>query len=60
MFLCDDDVFKDYLKEAFIKIMGREVDYELVSYKQTKENGQYYPPTSIFGMEVTVDDTDFE
>ncbi len=59
MFLCDDDVFKDYLKEAFVKVIGKEVEYELVSYKQTKENGQYYPPTDIFGLDVTVDDSDF-
>ena len=59
MCLCDDDVFKEYLGEAFAKNTGREVEYELVSEKQTKENGQYYPPTAIFGMDVTIDDTDF-
>lgn len=59
MFLCDDDTFKEYLEEAFVKVIGKKVDYELVSYKQAKDNGQYYPPTSIFGMEVSVDDSDF-
>ncbi len=60
MFLCEDDVFKDYLNEAFVQKTGKEVEYELVSYKQTKEDGQYYPPTSIFGMDVIVDDSDFD
>ena len=60
MFLCDDDAFADCLNEAFAKVFGKEVAYELVSSKQASENGQYYPPTSIFGMEVTIDDSDFE
>jgi len=60
MFLCDDEAFKDCLNEAFAKVAGKEVDYELVSYSQAKENGQYYPPTSIFGMEVDIDDSEFE
>ena len=60
MCLCDDEAFRKCLNEAFVKIMGKEVEYELVSGTQTKDNGQYYPPTSIFGMEVSVDDSDFE
>lgn len=58
--LCDDDVFNESLKEAFIKAIGKEVAYEFTSLTAAKEEGQYYPPTSIFGMEVTVDDTDFD
>ena len=60
MALCDDEVFKNEMDKAFEKAMGKTVDHELVSVTQTKENGQYYPPTSIFGMEVSVDDADFE
>lgn len=59
MFLCDDDAFKDYLDKAFEKVTGKKVDYELASYKQAKDSGQYYPPASVFGMEVSVDDSDF-
>ena len=60
MLLCDDDTFKESLDRAFVETVGKTVEYELTSCKQTKESGQYYPPTSIFGMEVTVDDTDFD
>ncbi|MBO4905191.1 MAG: DNA polymerase III subunit gamma/tau [Lachnospiraceae bacterium] len=59
MCLCDDELFKKSLDEAFVSVLGKEVTYELVSLAQVKSNGEYYPPTSIFGMEVTVDDSDF-
>ncbi len=60
MMLCDDEVFAESLQKAFVKVIGKVPEYELTSLKQTKNNGQYYPPTSIFGMEVVVDDSDFE
>ena len=60
MFLCDDDIFKDQLSEAFEKVVGKQVEYELVSGTKEAQNGNYYPPTSIFGMDVTVDDSEFE
>ena len=60
MFLCDDEMFKKSLDEAFTAVLGKEVEYELVSLTRTKDNGEYYPPASIFGMEVTVDDSDFD
>ncbi|MBR6159074.1 MAG: DNA polymerase III subunit gamma/tau [Lachnospiraceae bacterium] len=59
MFLCEDGAFRESLDNAFFEVIGKKVDYELASYKQAKDNGQYYPPTSIFGMEVSVDDSDF-
>ncbi len=60
MFLCDDEMFKQSLNEAFAKVIGKEVEYELMSQTSAKENGQYFPPVSIFGMEVAVDDSEFE
>lgn len=60
MCLCDDESFKESLDKAFEKVIGREVDYELTSLTQSSASGVYYPPTSIFGMEVTIDDSDFE
>ena len=60
MCLCDDEVFRESLGQAFTKVIGKEVEYELTSMTQSDANGQYYPPASIFGMEVTVDDSDFE
>lgn len=59
-FLCDDDGFRKYLDEAFEKCLGKKVEYELVAASESKDSGVYYPPTSIFGMEVTVDDSEFE
>lgn len=60
MCLCDDESFKESLDKAFAKVMGKEVEYELTSMTQSSAGGVYYPPTSIFGMEVTVDDSEFE
>lgn len=60
MCLCDDESFKESLDKAFAKVMGKEVEYELTSMTQNNASGVYYPPTSIFGMEVTIDDSDFE
>ena len=58
--LCDDEVFRQQLDEAFSKTIGKKVDYEFASITQTKEEGKYYPPTSMFGMPVAVDDSDFD
>ena len=58
--LCQDEVFTAGLDKAFSEVMGKKVDYELTSGTEVKESGQYYPPISVFGMEVTVDDSDFE
>ena len=60
MCLCDDESFKESLDKAFAKVMGKEVEYELTSMTQSSADGVYYPPPSIFGMEVTVDDSEFE
>lgn len=60
MMLCDDEVFAESLAKAFAKVIGKVPEYELVSVTQTNDNGLYYPPASIFGMEVSVDDSDFE
>ncbi len=59
MFLCNDDTFKGYLNEAFTKVIGKEVEYELVSLSPAGGGGEYFPPTSIFGMDVEVDDSEF-
>lgn len=59
-FLCEDDEFKKNLDEAFAKVLGRTVEYELTSETETVEKGEYFPPASIFGMEVTIDDSDFD
>lgn len=58
--LCDDDQFRDSFAGVISEIMGKQVEYELVSATETAQSGQYYPPTSIFGMEVEVDDDDFK
>lgn len=60
MCLCDDDSFGEGLNRAFEKVLGKTVEYELVSKKSAAENGEYFPPVSIFGMEVDIDDSDFE
>ena len=60
MMLCDDDVFAESLQKAFMKVLGKVPEYELSSVRQTKDSGQYYPPTSIFGMDVDIDDSEFE
>ena len=59
MSLCDDDLFRDSLNRAFSEVLGKSVEYETVSSNAVSESGQYYPPTSIFGMDVVVDDDDF-
>ena len=58
--LCDDEYFRKSFDKAFSEVLGKTVDYGFTSNEQTRENGKYYPPTSIFGMEVSVDDTDFD
>ena len=60
MLLCNDDLFRKSLDEAFVKKTGKSVEYELVSQTKAKEKGEFYPPTSIFGMDVSVDDSDFD
>lgn len=56
-YLCDDDMFRKCLDEAFSAVFGKKVSYELVALSETGEKGDYYPPTSIFGgMEVEIDD----
>ena len=57
--LCEDDVCMEALDQAFEKAVGKKVDYELASITQTKEEGRYYLPASMFGIPVEVDDTDF-
>ncbi len=57
--LCEGDDFRESLDKAFEDIVGKKVEYEIISDTQVKENGEYYPPTSMFGMEVDVDDSDF-
>ncbi len=59
MFLCSDEAFNECLDKAFEEVTGKKVEYELVSESSAKDNGEYYPPTSIFGMEVDVDDSEF-
>lgn len=59
-FLCDDDACKKCLDEAFAKVLGRQVEYELVASDEAKEKGEYYPAASMFGMEITIDDGDFD
>lgn len=59
-FLCDDEGFRKYLDEAFAKVIGKQVEYELVSEPESQEKGEYYPPASIFGMEIKIDDGDFD
>lgn len=55
--LCEGDNIKLDLDAAFEKVLKKHVDYEFVAQKEAKENGQYFPPTSIFGgMEVEIDD----
>lgn len=58
-FLCEDSYFKTCLDEAFEKVLGKHVEYELVAEPETKERGEYFPPVSMFGMEVKIDDSDF-
>ncbi len=59
MSLCDDDLFKESLDKAFSEVMNKQVDHEIISAPSAAGSGRYFPPTSIFGMEVTVDDDDF-
>lgn len=59
-FLCDDDSFRDSLDKAFETIVGKQVNYEIVAATETKERGEYYPPVSVLGMDITIDDSDFE
>ena len=60
MSLCDEEDFREELDKAFAEVTGKEVDYELISGTKAEEEGQYFPPASMFGMEVEVDDTEFE
>ena len=56
--LCADETFKKCLDEAFAKVMGKQISYELAALTETKENGQYFPPAAMFGgMEVEIDDS---
>ena len=57
--LCGNDDFKESLDKAFEDIIGKTVEYELASDTQVKEKGEFYPPTSMFGMDVDVDDSEF-
>ncbi|MCR5687352.1 MAG: DNA polymerase III subunit gamma/tau [Lachnospiraceae bacterium] len=57
--LCEDDLFRKSLDDAFLKVIGKEVEYETAAATSTRENGQYFPPVSVFGMEISVDDEDF-
>lgn len=57
-FLCDDDTFRSCLDEAFAKVIGKKVVYELVAASDADDTGDFFPPTSIFGgMTVEIDDT---
>lgn len=59
-FLCEDDNFKASLDEAFESIIGKHVEYSLSTGEEAKAEGKYYPPASIFGEDVIVDDSEFE
>ena len=59
MFLCGDDAFRKDMNTSFEKVVGKTVEFELASQTQVRENGQYFPPASIFGIDVTIDDSDF-
>lgn len=55
--LCDGDLAKSDLNAAFEKVLGKKVEFEFVATNEASENGQYFPPISIFGgMEVEIDD----
>ncbi len=60
LYLCNDESFKKSMDEAFAKVIGREVEYEITSEHSAAEKGEYFPPASIFGTEVIVDDSDFD
>ena len=59
MSLCDEEDFRENLDKAFAEVTGKEVDYELISGTKADEEGQYFAPASMFGMEITVDDDEF-
>lgn len=59
-FLCDDDACRKCLDEAFAKVMGTEVEYEMVAATEVGNKGEYYPPASIFGMDIVIDDSEFD
>lgn len=59
MMLCSDEAFRASLDEAFEKVIGRQVEYELSSEGSIRDEGKYYPPLSVFGMEITIDDSEF-
>ncbi len=56
---CEEDAFKEGLEKAFSEVIKKQVEYEITSVTHTADTGEYFPPTSIFGMEVDVDDSDF-
>lgn len=58
-FLCDDEAFRKCLDEALAKILKKTVEYDLVAETEVKQKGDYYPPASIFGMEITINDEEF-
>jgi len=58
--LCDDNTFREYLDKGFESAIGKHVDYELVALTETNRKGDYYPPVSVLGMDITIDDSDFD
>jgi hypothetical protein len=56
MFLCEDDAFKNCLDTAIVNVLGEKVDYDLISQKQYDGSNQ---SSSVYGMDVSVDDQDF-
>lgn len=60
LFFSDDAAFKEELEKAFAKCIGKNVNYEIVASTEVKQKGEYYPPASLFGLEVTIDDGEFE
>lgn len=58
--LCEFSDFEETMDETFAKVFGKKVPYEIVSAKGTKNEGKFYPPVSIFGDDVKIDDSVFE
>jgi len=47
------------LKEAFAKVLGRSVEYEVEAQTALEKKGTIYPEAKLFGMPVEVDDSEF-
>jgi len=47
------------LRETFVKVLGKSVEYELDARTNVEKSGNVYPEAKIFGMPVEVDDSEF-